>query len=48
MIKERPMIKFVGPAFLSSAVNLFLKKIVAKAIAVGGTIPPTITAAIML
>ena len=48
VIKERPMIKFVGPAFLSSAVNLFLKKIVAKAIAVGGTIPPTITAAIML
>ena len=48
MINDNPMIKFVGPAFLSSAVNLFLKKIVARAIASGGTIPPIITAAMIL
>ena len=34
--------------FLSSAVNLFLNTNVAIAIAIGGTIPPTITAAMML
>lgn len=45
---ESPIIKFVGPAFLSSAVNLFLNTNVAIAIAIGGTIPPTITAAMML
>ena len=48
MINDNPMIKFVGPAFLCSAVNLFLKKRVANAIAIGGTIPPIITAAIIL
>ena len=47
VMKESPITKFVGPAFLSSAVNLFLKKIVARAIAIGGTIPPIITAAII-
>ena len=36
-----------GPFFLSSAVHLFLKKVVESAIAIGGTIPPIITAAII-
>ena len=48
VIKDKPMIKFVGPAFLSSAVNLFLKNKVPSAMAIGGTIPPIITAAIIL
>ena len=48
VMKESPIMKLVGPAFLSSSVNLFLKIKVASAIAIGGTIPPTITAAIIL
>ena len=47
-IKESPITMFVGPAFLSSSVNLFLKNMDASAIASGGSIPPTITAAMIL
>ena len=47
VINASHIIKLVGPASLSSLVNLFLKSIVARAIAHGGTIPPIITAAII-
>ena len=46
VINASPMTKFVGPDCLSSFVNLFLNSSVARAIAQGGVIPPTITAAI--
>ena len=48
MMNERPMMKFTGPLFLSSGVHLFLKKVVESAIAIGGTIPPIITEAIII
>ena len=47
VINASPIIKLVGPDSLSSLVNLSLKRRVASAIAHGGTIPPTITAAII-
>ena len=47
VINARPMIKLVGPASLSSFVNLSLNSSVASAIAQGGVIPPIITAAII-
>ena len=47
VINARPMIKFVGPASLSSFVNLSLNNSVERAMAHGGTIPATITAAII-
>ena len=40
------MMKFTGPDLRSSAVKRFLKKMVARAMAMGGTMPPAITAAI--
>ena len=47
VINARPMIKLVGPASLSSFVNLSLNSSVASAIAQGGVMPPIITAAII-
>ena len=45
-MKQSPMIALTGAVFLSLSVNLFLNTHEAMAIAIGGTIPPTITAAI--
>ena len=47
VMKESPIIKFVGPALRSCSVNLFLNNKDAIAIAIGGTIPPIITAAMI-
>ena len=47
VINASPMIKLVGPASRSSFVNLSLNSRDASAIAHGGVMPPTITAAIM-
>ena len=47
VMNARPMMKLVGPASLSSLVNLFLNNRVASAMAQGGVIPPIITAAMI-
>ena len=47
VMNARPIIRLVGPDCLSCFENLFLKIIVARAIAQGGTIPPIITDAII-
>ena len=47
VMNARPMIKLVGPDSRSCFVYFFLNRMVDRAIAQGGTIPPTITAAIM-
>ena len=41
------MTMFAGPVFLSASVYFFFDTIVEIAIAIGGTIPPTITAAMI-
>ena len=48
VMNENPKIQFVTPARRSSSVYLFLKNAVPIAVANGGTIPPTITAAIKI
>ena len=48
VIKARPIMKLVGPDFLSLSVNLSLNSRVDRAMAHGGTIPPIMTAAIIL
>ena len=47
-MKQSPMIALTGAVFLSLSVNLFLNTHEAMAIAIGGTIPPTITAAMIM
>ena len=46
-MNEKPITKLTGPFFLSSSDHLLRKIVVERAIAIGGTIPPIITAAIM-
>ena len=48
VMKLRPITMFAGPVFLSASVYFFLDTIVEIAIAIGGTIPPTITAAMIM
>ena len=46
-MKQSPIIAFTGADLRSLSVNLFLNSQDAIAMAIGGTIPPTITAAII-